>query len=82
MGAVAAFFNGSSRLGWAYLMERTSFRLSYMILLGIQAVLSATIFFIAPVPALYFIWVCVSLGCEGGNFSLFPAVIAKLNGKV
>jgi hypothetical protein len=62
-------------------MEMTSFRLTYMILLGIQA-LSATIFFIAAVPALYFIWVCASFACAGGNFVVFPAVKAKLNGKV
>lgn len=82
IGSFGAFSNGSARFLWAYLMEKTSFKLAFMILLGVQAVLAATIYLIAPIPALYFIWVCLSLGCEGGNFSLFPAVLAKLHGKV
>mmetsp|Transcript_15802 Transcript_15802/g.28903 ORF Transcript_15802/g.28903 Transcript_15802/m.28903 type:complete len:442 (-) Transcript_15802:1469-2794(-) len=82
VGSAGAFANGSSRFAWAYLMERTSFKFAFMILLGVQAALSATIYFIAPVPALYFIWVALSLSCEGGNFSLFPALLAKLHGKL
>lgn len=82
IGSASAFCNGSSRFAWAYFMEKTSFRLTYMVLLVVQAVLAATIYFIAPIPALYLIWVCASLGCEGGNFTLFPALMAKLHGKV
>jgi MFS family permease len=81
IGSISAFCNGSARFVWSYLMQRTSFKLAYLTLLGTQAVLAATIYFVASSPTLYLLWVCASLSCEGGHFCLFPAVTAHLHGK-
>mmetsp|Transcript_32581 Transcript_32581/g.56436 ORF Transcript_32581/g.56436 Transcript_32581/m.56436 type:complete len:310 (+) Transcript_32581:3453-4382(+) len=82
VGAVSAFCNGVARIFWGFLMERTSFRQTYSLLLVIQAGLASTIFFTVTRPTLYFIWVCGSLACEGGHFTVFAAVIAKMHGNV
>lgn len=82
VGSVAAVCNGSARVLWAYLMERTSFRTTYAALLLTQATLAGTIYFTVTRPLLYFIWVCGSLACEGGHFVIFAAILAKLHGNV
>lgn len=40
----------------------------------------ATITFVAEVDALFFIWVCLTMGLEGGQFSIFPAFCMKIFG--
>ena len=81
VGSVSSVFNGSFRYVWGQLMDKTSFKISYAILICVQTVLIMSLYYIASVKALYLIWVSVILCCEGGHFSLFPTIIAKLFGK-
>jgi MFS transporter, OFA family, oxalate/formate antiporter len=82
VGAVSSVFNGTFRYLWGLIMDRTSFKLSYMIMLSVQTVLIVTLYYIAEVKALYLIWISLIVCCEGGHFSLFPTIIARMYGKM
>ena len=82
VGSVSSVFNGSFRYVWGQLMDKTSFKISYAILICTQTLLIMTLYYIASVKALYLIWISIIVCCEGGHFSLFPTIIAKLYGKV
>ena len=80
-GSVASVFNGSFRFLWAQLMEKTSFRTTYLILLGLQITLMTSLYYVASVKVLFLIWVALLMCCEGGHFSLFAALFAVLYGR-
>lgn len=80
-GCIGSLFNGSFRYGWAHAMERYDFKLVYLILCVIQTAVVSSFYYIGKVKGLFFIWICVINCTEGGNFSLFPAVLTKLYGK-
>ena len=82
VGSVSSVFNGIFRYLWGQLMDKTSFKISYAILICTQTLLVMTLYYVVSVKALYFIWVAVIFCCEGGHFSLFPTIVAKLFGKV
>lgn len=81
VGSVSSIFNGSFRYLWGMLMDKTSFKTSYCILLLCQIGLMASLYFIATMKWLYLIWISFLLCCEGGNLSLFPTIIARMYGK-
>ncbi|OMJ89822.1 hypothetical protein SteCoe_7903 [Stentor coeruleus] len=82
VGSVGSIFNGSFRYFWGQVMDKTSFKISYSILLALQAALIVTLYYIASIKALYLIWISLILCCEGGHFSLYPTIIARMYGKV
>ena len=82
VGSVSSGFSGTFRYVWGQLMDKTSFKISYAILICIQTILLMTLYYIASVKVLYLLWVSIIVCCEGGHFSLFPTIIAKLYGKV
>jgi hypothetical protein len=82
VGSVGSVFNGSFRYFWGQVMDKTSFKFSYGILLALQSALIVTLYYIASVKALYLIWISLILCCEGGHFSLYPTVIARMYGKM
>ena len=73
--------NGLARIVFAQAMDLTSFKLVYAVLLTVQLVTSVTLDFVAEIKPLFFIWVCVAMACEGGHFSLYSALCAKMFGK-
>lgn len=81
VGSVGSIFDGSFRFIWGQTMDKTSFKFAYFALVALQTGLLATLNYIASVKILYLFWVSLILCCKGGNFSLFPTVIAKLYGK-
>lgn len=81
VGSVSSIFNGSFRYIWGWVMDKTSFKKSYTALIIIQTVFIMTLYYVASIEALYLIWVCVIVCCEGGHFSLYPTVIARMYGK-
>ena len=81
VGSVASVFNGSFRYLWGILMDKISFKKAYAILIATQTVFIMSMFYVAKVEALYLIWVCVIVCCEGGHFTIYPAVIARMYGK-
>lgn len=81
VGSIGSVFNGCFRYAWAHAMEMYNFKIVYLILCGIQVVTMSTLYFVADVEALFFIWICAINCTEGGNFSLFPSILTKLYGK-
>lgn len=81
VGSIGSIFNGSFRYIWGQLMDKTSFETSYTILICTQTILVMSIYYVATAKATYFIWVCLIMCCEGGHFSLYPTIIAKMYGK-
>jgi Na+/melibiose symporter-like transporter len=81
VGSVSSIFNGSFRYLWGIFMDRFSFKKSYALLIAVQTCFIVTLFYVAKIEALYLIWVCVIVCCEGGHFTLFPAVVARMYGK-
>ena len=72
---------GGMRWIWSYFYDKTSYKLTYGVLLVTQIILSAAISYSNESKALYFICVCLSLFCEGGHFTLSPAVTRTIYGK-
>jgi len=50
-------------------------------LLSIQTAFGFTLVAIKDVKALFFIWVCMIVWCEGGHFTLVPTACAKFFGE-
>lgn len=80
-GSVASVFNGSFRYLWAFYMEKSSFKTSYMTLLFLQMSLFCTLYYVASVKILFLCWVSLIMCCEGGHFSLFVAIHGVMYGK-
>lgn len=86
VGAVSFLMNGLFRFILAQTMDLTSFKAVYSGVLVVQVrpkqlIVSVSLPFVSHSKPLFFLWVCISMACEGGHFSLFPAVTAKLFGK-
>lgn len=81
VGSVGLLFNGGFRSIWGDFMDRTSFKVSYAVLVIIQIVMSLTLFYTVTEKWVYLVWIAVILICEGGNFSLFPTIFAKMYGR-
>jgi len=79
-GAIASVMGGL-RWVWSYMYDKTSFKLTYGVLLVLQIVLSGVISFTNSSKPAYFICVCLSLFCEGGHFTLSPAIMRTIFGK-
>ena len=58
-------------------MDKFGFRKVYWILLTCQFSLICSLYAISSYKAAYFLWICLMLACEGGHFSLFPAITLK-----
>lgn len=81
VGSFSSVFGGL-RFVWSFLVDyKQSFKFSYLILLVIQTIFGATFVLVKHIKALFFIWVCMIVWCEGGHFSLVPTACANLFGK-
>ena len=72
---------GGIRFVWSGLVDKYSFKFSYMIILIINVTFGSTLVLISQYKALYLIWVSMIVWAEGGHFSLVPTICAKLFGK-
>eukprot|EP01015_Nassula_variabilis_P022184 TRINITY_DN403_c0_g1_i7.p1 TRINITY_DN403_c0_g1~~TRINITY_DN403_c0_g1_i7.p1 ORF type:complete len:499 (+),score=56.73 TRINITY_DN403_c0_g1_i7:70-1566(+) len=79
-GSLQALSNGFSRAIWGLVLDKLGFKKVYQIILIAQLALMATINYVTTVDALFLIWVCATMGLEGGQFSIFPAFVMKLFG--
>lgn len=79
-GALGMVMNGSSRIMWASLQDRFGFKKVYMVLMLIQLAVSLTIFQTRGNAGLYTFLVCLVFTCEGGHFSMYPTLSAKVFG--
>jgi len=81
VGSISSLFNGGFRYVWGYIMDKTNFRKTYFILIGLQSLTIGTFYFVASVDALFLIWVCILMSCEGGHFAIFPTLHAQIYGQ-
>lgn len=79
-GSIGSLANGSSRAIWAAFYDRFGFKRVYFVLLTLQALLCATLNSVSEVKALYLVFYCLIMSCEGGQISMYPAVTAKVFG--
>jgi len=81
VGSVSSVFGGL-RFFWSAAMDYTgSFKKPYFVLLCIQIVFGFTFVLTNHYKAMFFIWVCVIIFCEGGHFTLVPTACAKMFGE-
>jgi len=63
---------------FGFMMEKFSFRFTFTLLLVLEMIVTATMIFSVKTQATYFMSICLTLWLEGGHFTLFPTVCAKL----
>lgn len=80
LGSFAAICN-SIRFLWSWATDYVPYKIVYAFMLCIQIVLNFTIKLVAKNQALYAIWICGMLLCEGGHFTLVPNVLKKIYGE-
>jgi OFA family oxalate/formate antiporter-like MFS transporter len=79
-GSIGSFCNGSSRFIWASAMDYFGFKKVYTVIMIMQLVACSTIYQARYNGDIYIGVVAMSFLCEGGHFSLFPAVCMKVFG--
>lgn len=80
VGSVGALANSGSRFIWAWLIDVFEFKFVYAVLLIMQFIVTASLFWIADDKTMFMIWYALSSICYGGHFSLSPAVCAQIFG--
>jgi len=80
VGSFGSVGNGCTRAVWALFFDKYGFKKVYFTLLTIQAILAPTLSLVSSNKALYLIWYCLIMSCEGGHFAMFPSVTAKVFG--
>ncbi|XP_046378141.2 oxalate:formate antiporter-like isoform X1 [Haliotis rufescens] len=82
VGSIASLFNAGGRLFWGYLGDKFSFKVAMMALCAVCTVLMATYKLTELAgKSLFFIYVCLTFGTFGGNYSLFPLATAQTFGQ-
>lgn len=61
-------------------MEKLSFKTVYSLVLIFQIIIAATMVFAVKTKGTYFVAICLTLWLEGGHFTIFPTICAKLFG--
>ena len=79
-GAIGSICNGGSRFVWATLQDKLGFRPVYAIIMCLQLFTCCAIHFSLTSPTFYTTLVATSFLCEGGHFSMFPTVSARVFG--
>jgi len=80
VGSVSSVF-GSLRFVWSASLDHYSYKKVYGSLLILQIILGMTYSFAAKSETLYAIWICLTIWCEGGHFTLVPNILKIVYGK-
>ena len=78
-GALASVF-ACFRFIWSFLLDHFSYKKVYGSLIALQILLAWTFPIIIKSQWLFSIWVSLTFFCEGGHFTLAPAIYKKLFG--
>ena len=89
MGAVSSLFNGSGRILWGTVLDRSK---SYRFTMGMLGAVMTVFLFFWPllniiskndvyIDIASIIWLCVLFLCAGGNFAIFPTQVTHTFGK-
>lgn len=81
VASISSVFNCLGRICWGLFADRTSYRLTIIILSAILTIFTITFYWCTMAgEAMFFIWVCVIFLCIGGNYSVFPMAVGKIYG--
>ena len=82
-GSSANVFNACGRLFWGFLLDKISFKATYLTILGLIVVNISTIFVtkIWAIKWLYLLWVCDLFFVQCGIYATVPPVLAKTFGQ-
>ena len=81
VASISSVFNCLGRICWGLFADRTSYRLTIIILSAIMTIFTITFYWcVMAGEAMFFIWVCVIFFCIGGNYSVFPMAVGKIYG--
>lgn len=76
VGSIGSIMNGTLRPLWGQFFDKTSFKMVYMVILGIQISLCFTFPAINKFPAAFLIWIVILIVCSGGHFTILaPAAV-------
>ena len=79
VGSISAVF-GSLRFTWSAALDKFSYKIVYGTLLVLQMILASTMIFAANSKGMFTTWVCLTIWCEAGHFTLIPNVLKKIYG--
>jgi len=79
-GSVGAVMNMAGRLVCGGLYDEIGFKKTYIIILLIQVIISATFIFAVKNEVMLPIWVSLSYFCLGGHLTIFPTLADKIYG--
>lgn len=77
VGSISAVF-GSLRFTWSAALDKFSYKIVYGTLLVLQMILASTMIFAANSKGMFTTWVCLTIWCEAGHFTLIPNVLKKI----
>lgn len=80
IGSVHSMANALSRAMWAALMDKYGFKIVFCIIMVVNLATTAAMSYIQGSFWAYLFLMAITMGCEGGMFSCFPAVSAKIFG--
>ncbi|MCP4763992.1 MAG: OFA family MFS transporter [archaeon] len=72
VASLASLLNGLGRLFWGAVAQKIGFKLTNMVMFGIQAIFMLTLPFSIGLGAMFAIWICVIYFQFGGSLSLCP----------
>ena len=81
VGSVSAVFNLLGRLLWGLLADTVTYKFALVFETGLMTFLFLTLIVTVESKWMFFVWICGLFFCVGGNFSLFPAAIARSFGQ-
>jgi hypothetical protein len=80
VGSFASIF-GSLRFIWSAALDHYSYKKVYGTLLVLQTSLAFTYYFAAKNRTMYAAWVCLTIWCEAGHFTIVPNILKIIYGK-
>ena len=79
VGAISGIFGGI-RFIWAPICERYSYKKVFGVFLYLNTIIGFNFIYIVEYKPLFMIYVCMAFWFAGGQFAMFPVIMAKLFG--
>jgi MFS family permease len=81
VASISSVFNCLGRISWGLFADRTSYRITIIILSAIMTIFTITFYWcVMAGEAMFLIWLCVIFFCIGGNYSVFPMAVGRIYG--
>ena len=82
VGSLGTLCNSVSRLLWGFLIDKTSYKATYTIILFTQIGACMTFASVSEYQYLFLLWICIFTTCLGGHYTILAPVSVKIFGKV